>query len=93
MSESVAVTVPTLVPPMASSGTVYGPEACITGARLGRDRAAVRATKDEERAAQEAATIRVSSGGDGPKVEVVSRRSTAHLEPEAAAAPVLDKKE
>lgn len=67
-------------------------EACINGGRLGRDRAASRATKDEERAAQEAATIRVSSGGDGPKVEVVSRRSTAHLEPEAAAAPSLDKK-
>jgi small subunit ribosomal protein S2 len=66
-------------------------DACIQGNRLGRDRAAVRATKDEERAAQEAATIRVSSGGDGPKVEVVSRRSTAHLEPEAAAAPEVDK--
>ncbi len=67
-------------------------EACISGARLGTDRAAVRATKDEQRAAQEAATIRVSSGGDGPKVEVVSRRSTAHLEPEAAAAPSADTK-
>jgi small subunit ribosomal protein S2 len=66
-------------------------DACIQGTRLGRDRAAVRATKDEARAAQEAATIRVSSGGDGPKVEVVSRRSTAHLEPEAAAAPEVDK--
>ncbi len=67
-------------------------EACIAGARLGRDRAAARANRDEAVAAREAATIRVSSGGDGPKVEVVSRRSAAHLEPEAAAAPELDKK-
>lgn len=67
-------------------------EACIQGVRMGRERSAARATKDEARAAVEAATIRVSSGGDGPKVEVVSRRSTAHLEPEAAAAPVIDKK-
>ncbi len=67
-------------------------EACIAGARMGRDRSAERATQDQAHAAREAATIRVSSGGDGPKVEVVSRRSTAHLEPEAAAAPSLDKK-
>jgi small subunit ribosomal protein S2 len=67
-------------------------EACIQGALIGRSRAAARATKDEEHAVREAATIRVSSGGDGPKVEVVSRRSTAHLEPEAAAAPEVDKK-
>lgn len=67
-------------------------EACIQGARMGRQRSAARATKDEERAVREAATIRVSSGGDGPKVEIVSRRSTAHLEPEAAAAPEVDKK-
>ncbi|MFH2006474.1 MAG: 30S ribosomal protein S2 [bacterium] len=67
-------------------------DACIAGARIGRDRAAARANKDEERAAEEAATIRVSSGGDGPKVEIVSRRSTSHLEPEAAAAPSEDKK-
>jgi small subunit ribosomal protein S2 len=68
-------------------------EACIQGVRMGHERSAARATKDEAHAAREAATIRVSSGGDGPKVEIVSRRSTAHLEPEAAAAPVLDKKE
>jgi len=67
-------------------------EACIQGARMGRDRSAERATQDQAQAAREASTIRVSSGGDGPKVEVVSRRSTAHLEPEAAAAPSLDKK-
>jgi small subunit ribosomal protein S2 len=67
-------------------------DACIAGARMGRERSAARATKDEERAAVEASTIRVSSGGDGPKVEIVSRRSTSHLEPEAAAAPSEDKK-
>ena len=31
--------------------------------------------------------IRVTSGGDGPKVEVVSRRSAPRPEPEAAATP------
>jgi len=67
-------------------------DACIAGSRMGRDRSAERANADQADAAREAATIRVSSGGDGPKVEVVSRRSTAHLEPEAAAAPSLDKK-
>ena len=66
-------------------------DACIQGAKIGRERAAVRATKDEERAIVEASTIRVASGGDGPKVEIVSRRSTAHLEPEAAAAPEENK--
>jgi small subunit ribosomal protein S2 len=67
-------------------------EACIQGSRMGRDRSAERATQDQAHAAREASTIRVSSGGDGPKVEVVSRRSTARLEPEAAAAPSLEKK-
>jgi small subunit ribosomal protein S2 len=62
-------------------------EACIVGAKLGRERSAARANQEEERARAEAATIRVASGGDGPKVEVVSRRSGAHLPPEAAAAP------
>ncbi len=68
-------------------------EACIVGAKMGRERAAARATKEEQRAREEAATIHVASGGDGPKVEVVSRRSASHLEPEAAASPDAAKKE
>jgi len=65
-------------------------EACILGAKLGRERATARATQEERRAREEAETIRVASGGDGPKVEVVSHRATARLEPEAAAAPNQD---
>jgi small subunit ribosomal protein S2 len=67
-------------------------EACVVGAKLGRERSAARATKDEERAREEASTIRVASGGDGPKVEGVSRRSPAHPQPEAAAAPEAGEK-
>jgi len=36
--------------------------------------------------------IRVHSGGDGPKVEVVSRRSAPRPEPEAAATPEHEEK-
>lgn len=61
-------------------------DACLLGQRLGRERAVAR--KDRE--ATEPTNpepIRVSSGGDGPKVEVVSRRSGPRPEPEAAATP------
>lgn len=67
-------------------------EACILGAKLGRERATARATRDQQRAREEASTIRVASGGDGPKVEVVSHRATARMEPEAAAAPAQEEK-
>ncbi len=61
-------------------------EACLLGAKLGRERAnAVRAS---EEAGGEQQTIRVSSGGEGPRVEVVSRRRGGDLPaPEAAASP------
>lgn len=62
-------------------------EACIMGAKMSRERSVTRASKAEEQAREEASTIHVASGGDGPKVEVVSRRATSHLEPEAAATP------
>ncbi len=67
-------------------------DACILGKKLGQERAAVQA-KEAEQAASEAAPepIRVHSGGDGPKVEVVSRRSAPRPEPEAAATPEGEK--
>jgi small subunit ribosomal protein S2 len=57
-------------------------DACVAGGRLNKERA-VRGgdRRDEEE------TIRVSSGGDGPQVEIASRRSGARPAPEAAATP------
>jgi small subunit ribosomal protein S2 len=57
-------------------------DACIEGARIGKQRAVAASAADEE--APE--TIRVMTGGDGPKVEIVSRRGTLPT-PEAAASP------
>ena len=60
-------------------------DACILGQKVARERAATaRATADAdgEGAVQ---TIRVSSGGEGPRVEVVSRRRGDMPAPEAAA--------
>ena len=63
-------------------------DAVSLGKKLGREYAAVAA---KERALSEATAapepIRVHSGGDGPKVEVVSRRSAPRPAPEAAATP------
>ena len=60
-------------------------DACVEGARMGRDRAVSRRDRGaEEDKPQE--TIRVASGGDGPKVEIASRRGP-RPEPEAAASP------
>src|SRR5205814_5310919 len=47
-------------------------DACIAGGRLGKERAVTGRDRHEETDKQE--TIRVSSGGDGPKVEIASRR-------------------
>jgi small subunit ribosomal protein S2 len=58
-------------------------DAVITGSRIGKERAVARGQRDEGEEKPE--TIRVQSGGDGPKVEIASRRM--RLEPEAAAAP------
>jgi small subunit ribosomal protein S2 len=60
-------------------------DACLLGQKLARERA-VRA-RSVEQTSDEAATIRVSSGGEGPKVEVISRRRGDLMEPEAAATP------
>jgi len=62
-------------------------DACIIGQRVARERAAsarASADTDGEGAVQ---TIRVSSGGEGPRVEVVSRRRGEMPTPEAAASP------
>jgi len=60
-------------------------DACISGGRLGKERAVTGRDRHEEGDKQE--TIRVSSGGDGPKVEIASRRHGPRPEPEAAASP------
>jgi small subunit ribosomal protein S2 len=67
-------------------------DACILGQRLGRERAATHAKErpqGEEK--PEPQVVRVQSGGDGPKVEMVSRRSGPRPEPEAAASPHEEK--
>ena len=68
-------------------------DACLLGQRAGRVRAvAVNRERDQQREQAAAEPIRVASGGDGPKVEVVSRRSGPRPEPEAAATPDEDTK-
>jgi small subunit ribosomal protein S2 len=72
-------------------------DACVLGGRLGRERA----TQSRRGGADhdgdgEAQTIRVSSGGEGPRVEVVSRRRGGGADlpaPEAAARPDDEKPE
>ncbi len=57
-------------------------EAAAEGSRLGRQRSATHATPD----ADAPAPIRVTTGGDGPKVEIVSRRGSLPSA-EASASP------
>jgi len=69
-------------------------DACLVGQRIGRERAV--AAKDRQAAdgqdeKPEPAVMRVQSGGDGPKVEVVSRRSGPRPESEASASPIPEK--
>ena len=59
-------------------------DACQLGQKLQRERATQRASAEPDTETQ---TIRVSSGGEGPRVEVVSRRRSEMPEPEAAATP------
>jgi small subunit ribosomal protein S2 len=61
-------------------------EACVLGQKVGRERASQQRASRAE-GGEEAQTIRVSSGGEGPRVEVVSRRRTDLPVPEAAATP------
>ena len=62
-------------------------EACMMGQKVARERATQVRTQGAEGEGQEAPTIRVSSGGEGPRVEVVSRRRSELPTPEAAATP------
>lgn len=64
-------------------------DACVAGARMGKDRAVSDRGRgrDEGDYEQKPETIRVSSGGDGPKVEIAARRHGPRPEPEAAATP------
>jgi small subunit ribosomal protein S2 len=59
-------------------------DACIEGGRIGKARAIAHAHDDDA-----TETIRVMTGGDGPKVEVVSRRGPLPT-PEAAATPDVE---
>jgi small subunit ribosomal protein S2 len=66
-------------------------DACVTGARVGKERA-VQGRDRRDEGEEKPETIRVSSGGDGPKVEIASRRRGGERpEPEAAATPEGEK--
>jgi small subunit ribosomal protein S2 len=60
-------------------------DACILGQKLSRERATTSRNQGDNE--NEVQTIRVSSGGEGPRVEVVSRRRGDMPAPEAAASP------
>jgi len=60
-------------------------DACIAGARIGKERAIGRGRGGEE-GEEKPETIRVHSGGDGPKVEIATRRGP-RPEAEATATP------
>jgi small subunit ribosomal protein S2 len=62
-------------------------EACLLGQKVGRERANQQRSSREEGGGGEPQTIRVSSGGEGPRVEVVSRHRGELPTPEAAATP------
>src|SRR5262245_13134030 len=49
-------------------------DACVLGQKVGRERANQQRNARDDEGAEEQQTIRVSSGGEGPRVEVVSRR-------------------
>ena len=63
-------------------------DASILGQKVARERAnQQRSAREESGGGEEQQTIRVSSGGEGPRVEVVSRRRSDLPAPEAAATP------
>ena len=62
-------------------------DACVLGQKVGRERANQSRSSREEQGGEEQQTIRVSSGGEGPRVELVSRRRSDLPAPEAAATP------
>jgi small subunit ribosomal protein S2 len=63
-------------------------DAAMTGGRIGKERSASRNERRDQDEEQKPETIRVSSGGDGPKVEIASRRSgSTRPAPEASVSP------
>jgi small subunit ribosomal protein S2 len=62
-------------------------DACVLGQKVGRERANQQRNARAEEGAADQQTIRVSSGGEGPRVEVATRRRTDLPAPEAAATP------
>jgi len=67
-------------------------DACLLGQKVGRERANQQRNARDEGGREEPQTIRVSSGGEGPRVEVVSRRRADLPAPEAAATPTDENK-
>ena len=63
------------------------PDACLLGQKVSRERANQQRSARGDGSSEEPQTIRVSSGGEGPRVEVVSRRRSDLPAPEAAATP------
>jgi small subunit ribosomal protein S2 len=68
-------------------------DACIIGQKVARERAATQRASADAEGEGAVQTIRVSSGGEGPRVEVVSRRRGEMPAPEAAASPSDQSKE
>ena len=64
-------------------------DACLTGARLGKERAVTQQNRRES-GEDKPEPIRIHSGGDGPKVEIASRRGALRAEAEASASPDED---
>ena len=62
-------------------------DACLLGQKVGKERSNQQRAQRDAQGPEEPQTIRVSSGGEGPKVEVVSRRRNDLPTPEAAATP------
>ena len=62
-------------------------DACVLGQKVGASAPTSSAPRREDEGGEEPQTIRVSSGGEGPRVEVVSRRRSDLPAPEAAATP------
>src|SRR5436190_1577449 len=60
-------------------------DACVLGQKVARERANQQRAARQEEGGEEQQTIQVSSGGAGPRVEVVSRRRSDLPAPEAAA--------
>jgi small subunit ribosomal protein S2 len=59
----------------------------VLGQKVARERANQQRAARQEDGGEEQQTIQVSSGGAGPRVEVVSRRRSELPAPEAAATP------